>query len=130
MGVRIASLLALVAACGGGAPAPETRAAAVSNEAADPERELEPPPDQEPEDPSALMDEANRAYDRMDYQRAIELAEQVVSQDPDSVRARRVGTSAACAMGLADRARSFAAGLPERDYRQMETRCLRFGIQL
>ena len=78
-----------------------------------------------------LMNQANRAYDRGDVERARGLALQVLADDPDNVRMLRLVVSSACIAGDADEARAFYAQLTgASDRAQMETRCARFGVEL
>ncbi len=76
----------------------------------------------------AARDEANKLYDRQDYERAIALAEKVLSKEPGDIRMLRVVVSGACQMGDADKAKQFWTQLPEHDKNQMSRRCQRFGI--
>jgi hypothetical protein len=76
----------------------------------------------------AAREEANRLYDRQDYEQAISVAEKVLSKAPDDIRMLRVVVSSSCQMGDADKAKKYWAALPEHDKNQMTRRCQRFGI--
>ncbi len=74
-----------------------------------------------------LSDEANRFYDRADYEAARNVARKVLETVPDHTRMLRVVVSASCIMGDVP---SEYALLPERDKMQMQRRCSRYGIAL
>lgn len=77
-----------------------------------------------------VMAEANRAYDRQDYDEAIKIAQRVLASDPDNVRMLRVVVSSACVMGDFDVGNAAFARLPTFDQSQMNRRCLdRTGMQ-
>jgi hypothetical protein len=73
-------------------------------------------------------DEANRLYDKMDYEGALQKAMAVLDKEPGDVRMLRVATSSACQLGDADKAKQYWAQLPPHDQNQMTRRCQRFGI--
>jgi hypothetical protein len=73
--------------------------------------------------------EAIAAYDRGDYEVAVERALGVLDVEPDNVRMLRVTVSSSCMLGEVDRARSLYPRLPERDKQDIRRRCARFGIQ-
>jgi len=77
---------------------------------------------------STALDEANRFYDRGDYDTAQEVALKLLDRLPGNVRMLRVVVSTACLMGDPDKARRYLGQLPERDKQQMITRCARNGI--
>ncbi|MEJ7599610.1 MAG: tetratricopeptide repeat protein [Kofleriaceae bacterium] len=80
----------------------------------------------------AAMDEANRAYDRQDYDEAKELANRLLAKDPGNVRMRRVLVSTACMQGDPTEAQKHFDLLPaDGDARQvMQIRCKRENIVL
>lgn len=76
------------------------------------------------------MAEANKLYDRADYETALERADELLQQHPDNIRMLRVAISSACIIGQEDIARQYYGKLPERDRKQMSKRCARYGVQL
>jgi Tfp pilus assembly protein PilF len=80
--------------------------------------------------PSDLTNQANRSYDRGDYDEARRLALEVLAARPDDIRMQRLVVSAACILGDADQARAYFAKLPMHDQDQMTRRCDRYGITL
>lgn len=93
------------------------QAAAVPDLQGDPRLEL-----------STAKDEANRLYDRQDFEAAMEQAAKVLEKSPGDVRMLRVMVSAACQMGDADKAQRYWNELPPHDQNQMTRRCQRYGI--
>lgn len=75
------------------------------------------------------MDAANRAYDRADYEGALEMAREVLKDNPRNIRMLRVAVSSACIMARPDEAKESYALLPGRDQRQMSIRCKRYGVE-
>ena len=76
----------------------------------------------------AAMAEANRAYDRGDFDEAKAAASRLLASDPNNVRMLRVMVSASCFDGDAATAQTHYARLPPGDQEQMKTRCARYGI--
>jgi len=76
----------------------------------------------------AAMAEANRAYDRGDFDEAKAAASRLLASDPNNVRMLRVMVSASCVDGDAAAAQTHYARLPPGDQEQMKTRCARYGI--
>ncbi|MCB9561744.1 MAG: hypothetical protein H6709_16625 [Kofleriaceae bacterium] len=79
-------------------------------------------------DMATAKDEANRLYDRQDFEGAMNLAMKVLANEPGDIRMLRVMVSAGCQMGDADKAKQFWVQLPEHDKNQMARRCQRFGV--
>lgn len=77
---------------------------------------------------SNAKDEANRLYDKQDYEGAMQRAEQVLRDEPGDIRMLRVAVSSSCQLGDADKAKQFYVQLPPHDQNQMSRRCQRFGI--
>jgi len=77
---------------------------------------------------SNAKDEANRQYDKQDFEGAIATAMKVLDKDPGDIRMLRVLVSSACQLGDADRAKQFYAQLPPHDQSQMARRCSRMNI--
>lgn len=76
----------------------------------------------------SVMDEANKAYDRGDYEDAKQVAGRVLAQDPSNVRMLRIMVSSSCIDGDSSGAMSYYARLPPGDQEQMRTRCARYGV--
>lgn len=87
----------------------------------------DPPPSPQGEDDRL---EANKAYDRGDYESARALALKSLNETPKNVKLLRVVVSSSCIMGDADLAQQYAAQLPEGDRAQMAERCAKFQIAL
>jgi hypothetical protein len=75
-----------------------------------------------------LMSEANKAYDRSDFDDAKLIAGRVLAKDPTNVRMLRIMVSASCQEGDQAVAQAHYARLPVADQAQMRTRCARFGM--
>ena len=73
----------------------------------------------------AIMSEANKHYDRHEYDEARAIAQRVLKKLPNNVRMLRIMVSAACADGDQAEAQKHFNVLPERDREQMKTRCMR-----
>ncbi len=79
-------------------------------------------------DMKTQMNEANRLYDKADYEGARDSALEILEASPHNVRMKRIVVSASCIMGDEDPAREHFGTLPTRDQRQMARRCKRYGI--
>ncbi len=97
---------------------------------------VEDPPAEEPDEsePESRMDDANRLYDRANYEGARDAALAVLSAglggDAKNIaRMKRVVVSSSCIMGDEAIASEHFSGLPARDQRQMARRCKRYGIE-
>lgn len=77
-----------------------------------------------------LMELANKAYDRQDFDQATAIAGKVLAKDPANVRMLRVMVSANCIAGDSAIAQEHYVKLPEFDRGQMKTRCDRYGVTL
>jgi hypothetical protein len=88
------------------------------------------PPDPELVGPrlDAVMDEANKAYDRGEFDDARAIAARLLVHYPGNVRMLRIMVSASCMEGDAATAQPSYARLPAPDQAQMRTRCARFGV--
>lgn len=134
--MRMALAMLLVAACGSPdkprpakperagtsgvdepAPPPTAREAATPNLEGDAQLEI-----------SSARDEANRLYDKMDFEGALEKARSVLEKAPGDIRMLRIAVSAACLLGDSDKAKRYWLELPPHDQEQMTRRCQRFGI--
>ncbi len=76
------------------------------------------------------MREANKAYDRQDYDEATKQALEILKTHPRNIRMLRVMVSSSCFMGEADTAKKYYAKLPKRDKAHMRIRCSRMKIKL
>ncbi len=75
------------------------------------------------------FDEANKLYDRREYEEARALALTLLREHPSSVRMRRVVIASSCIMGDHEIAQQHYLILPEqsRDRSDMRERCLSYG---
>lgn len=92
-----------------------------------------PPPPSEPgklEGPKldAVMAEANKAYDKMDFDEARAIAQKVLKVQPTNTRMLRIMTSSHCIEADSAEAQKYYNLLPGPDREQMKTRCARYGI--
>ena len=102
------------------------------------EHKPSPPPDPEKEsdvfkaqdDLKSQMNEANRLYDKAEYEGARDAAIEILIASPENVRMKRIVVSSSCIMGDEDIAAKYYEDLPPRDQRQMDRRCKRYGIVL
>lgn len=108
-------------------------AIATPEAAALPSARFEPTPDEEKAavdvDFDQAMTEANKLYDRQQFDEARTLALKLLERKPGTVRMLRVVVSSSCILGDADTAQKHWALLPELDQNQMSTRCERFDIK-
>jgi len=85
-----------------------------------------------PDSPATIaekMTEANRLYDRGDYEAAAQMAKEVLKAQPQNVKVLRIAASTACILGDSNEARVYYDQLPERDQQQIARRCRRYGIE-
>lgn len=108
-----------------------TRAGAITSSAAGgPEDVATPAPSLQAQisaSSSLTLDEANRLYDRAEYEEARALALAVLRERPDSVRMRRIVVSTSCIMGEQELAQTHYRLLPATDRADMRRRCARYG---
>jgi hypothetical protein len=78
----------------------------------------------------ALMDQANKAYDRGDYEEAKTVAGRLLVTFPTNARMLRIIVSASCIDGDTAAAQASFAKLPPADQEQMKVRCARYGVTL
>jgi hypothetical protein len=112
------------------APSPPPSRPPVRADVTPPPRTPAPPP-QESLEGSKLdyaMDDANKAYDRGDYDDAKQVAGRVLAQQPTNIRMLRIMVSASCIDGDAAAAQFYYARLPVADQDQMRVRCARYGV--
>ncbi len=78
----------------------------------------------------AVMDQANKAYDRQDYEEARAIAGKVLAKQPGNVRMLRIMVSSSCIDGDTAIAQKYYPQLPKFDRDQMKGRCDRYGVTL
>lgn len=78
----------------------------------------------------AMMNEANKAYDRHDFDEAKSIANRVLAKSPGNVRMLRILVSVACFDQDVGEAKKHYAQLPEKDRVDMRRRCGNEGITL
>jgi hypothetical protein len=76
----------------------------------------------------AVMAEANKAYDRGEFDEAKGIALKVLAKEPANVRMLRIVVSANCIDGDAAEAQKHYLSLPAPDREQMKVRCSRYGV--
>lgn len=76
----------------------------------------------------SLMDEANKAYDRGEFDEAKSLATKALVKMPANSRMLRILVSTACIDGDATEAQKHYNQLPASDRAQMKIRCDRYGV--
>jgi hypothetical protein len=76
----------------------------------------------------SVMDEANRAYDRGEFDEAKSLATKALIKQPANARMLRILVSTACIEGDAAEAQRHYNQLPTSDRAQMKIRCERYGV--
>jgi hypothetical protein len=88
------------------------------------------PPEPAPTGPKldAVMSEANKAYDRGDFEDAKLIAGRLLASYPTNVRMLRIMVSASCIDGDSTVAQAHYAKLPPADQEQMKVRCARYGV--
>ncbi len=98
--------------------------------ASDPE--VAPPPDpgdlMRPQKLDIVMSEANKAYDRGDFDDARAIAQKVLLKSPGNARMLRILVSAACIEGDGPEAQKHFGELSPADREQMKTRCSKYGV--
>jgi hypothetical protein len=77
----------------------------------------------------AVMDAANKAYDRGDFEDAKAIAGRVLARNPTNIRMLRIMVSSSCVDGDNALAQAHFANLPPSDQEQMRVRCARSGIK-
>ena len=75
-----------------------------------------------------VLGEANKAYDRQDFEEARTIATKVLAKDPNNVRMLRIMVSSHCIEGDQNAAQQWYEKLPEFDRQQMTKRCSQYGI--
>jgi tetratricopeptide (TPR) repeat protein len=91
-------------------------------------------PDSPPDDQKVnlradnMMELANKAYDRQDFDEAIAIAGKVLKSDPSNTRMLRIMVSSQCIQGDSAIAQQYYEKLPKFDRDQMKQRCDRYGV--
>jgi hypothetical protein len=97
-----------------------------------PQRTRRPPPSP-PSSPSGQtavpLDDVRVAYDRGDFESALELAEVFLRDEAGNDYIRRVAVVSACAMGDETAARKHYDASSPRDRRIVAQRCQRYGVE-
>jgi hypothetical protein len=75
-----------------------------------------------------VLGEANKAYDRQDFDEARTIATKVLAKDPTNTRMLRIMVSSHCIEGDQAAAQSYWDKLPEFDRQQMTKRCATYGV--
>jgi len=75
-----------------------------------------------------MMELANKAYDRQDFDEATAIAGKILAKDPTNVRMMRIMVSSNCIQGDSAIAQQYYEKLPALDREQMRTRCDRYGV--
>jgi hypothetical protein len=76
----------------------------------------------------AVMDEANKAYDRGEFDEAKSLATRALAKMPGNSRMLRILVSTSCIEGDSNEAQKHYNQLPASDRAQMKIRCERYGV--
>ena len=77
---------------------------------------------------SETMDQANDAYNRQEYDEAMDIAQKVLAKEPNNVRMLRVMVASSCIAGDPAVGQKYFDLLPRFDRDQMNTRCARYGV--
>lgn len=77
---------------------------------------------------SMVLAEANKAYDRQDFDEARSIATKVLAKDPSNTRMLRIMVSSHCIEGDQTSAQQWYEKLPEFDRQQMVKRCSQYGV--
>lgn len=75
-----------------------------------------------------ILAEANKAYDRQDFDEARAIATKVLAKDPTNVRMLRIMVSSYCIESDSTTAQTFYDKLPDFDRQQMAKRCATYGV--
>ncbi|HTL38578.1 MAG TPA: hypothetical protein VL326_35855 [Kofleriaceae bacterium] len=75
-----------------------------------------------------MMELANKAYDRQDFDEATAIAGKILAKDPTNIRMMRIMVSSNCIQGDSAIAQQYYEKLPAFDREQMRQRCDRYGV--
>jgi hypothetical protein len=76
----------------------------------------------------AIMDQANKHYDKGEWEDAKLIAAKVLAQQPTNIRMMRIMVSASCVDGDSGVAQKWFDQLPKVDREQMKVRCDKYGV--
>ena len=76
----------------------------------------------------AVMDQANKAYDAQDFEKAKMIAAKALAKVPNSIRMMRIMVSASCIDGDTPQAQKYYELLPKPDRDAMKVRCDKYGV--
>ncbi|MEO6771561.1 MAG: hypothetical protein ABI467_00880 [Kofleriaceae bacterium] len=76
----------------------------------------------------AIMDQANKHYDKGEWEDAKLIAAKVLTKQPNNIRMMRIMVSASCVDGDSGVAQKWFDQLPKLDRDQMKVRCDKYGV--
>ena len=76
----------------------------------------------------AIMDQANKHYDRGEWEDAKAIAGKVLSKQPTNIRMMRIMVSSSCVDGDQPVAQKWFDQLPKADREQMKVRCAKYQV--
>lgn len=76
----------------------------------------------------AIMDQANKHYDKGEWEDAKVIAAKVLTKQPTNIRMMRIMVSASCVDGDSVVAQKWFDQLPKPDREQMKVRCDKYGV--
>jgi len=76
----------------------------------------------------AIMDQANKHYDKGDWEDAKLIAAKVLTKQPTNIRMMRIMVSASCVDGDSVVAQKWFEQLPKADREQMKVRCDKYAV--
>jgi len=76
----------------------------------------------------AIMDQANKHYDKGEWEDAKLIAGKVLAKQPTNIRMMRIMVSASCVDGDSVVAQKWFDQLPKTDREQMKVRCDKYGV--
>ncbi|MEO8840315.1 MAG: hypothetical protein ABI591_32785 [Kofleriaceae bacterium] len=76
----------------------------------------------------AIMDQANKHYDKGEFEDAKAIAGKVLSQQPTNIRMMRIMVSSSCVDGDQPVAQKWFEHLPKPDREQMKVRCAKYEV--
>jgi hypothetical protein len=77
----------------------------------------------------AIMDQANKHYDKGEYEDAKAIAGKVLATQPTNIRMMRIMVSSACMDGDVPVAQKWFEQLPKADREQMKVRCAKYEVK-
>jgi hypothetical protein len=76
----------------------------------------------------AIMDQANKHYDKQEFEDAKAIAGKVLAKQPTNIRMMRIMVSSSCVDGDTAVAQKWFEQLPKADREQMKVRCARYQV--